>query len=72
MACPGRAFAASTIKLILSRLVCEYEMRFEGGDGDRDAVGKGKIGGGRPANVTDRENIFPNLKARVLLREVGS
>lgn len=61
LACPGRAFAASTLKLVLSRLVCEYEVRFEE-----------VKGGGRPANVTDGENIFPNLKARIFLREVES
>ena len=57
-ACPGRFFAASTIKAIMSRIIMNYEFKFEG-----DRVGW------RPANIGIGEHIFPNTKTRVLFRK---
>ncbi|KAJ5906643.1 uncharacterized protein N7473_003559 [Penicillium subrubescens] len=57
-ACPGRFFAASTIKAIMSRIIMDYEFKFEG-----DRVGW------RPANIGIGEHIFPNTNTRVLFRK---
>lgn len=59
-ACPGRVFAATMMKVLLSRLITEYKMKFE------DGVVK------RPANLVNGEQIFPNLWAKVLVKKIGS
>ncbi|KAF7716423.1 Cytochrome P450 monooxygenase [Penicillium ucsense] len=56
-ACPGRFFAANTIKAILSRLIMEYDFKFE-----NNQVGW------RPANIGIGEHVFPNTQTVVLLR----
>ncbi|KAJ5182992.1 hypothetical protein N7492_000608 [Penicillium capsulatum] len=57
-ACPGRFFAANTIKAVFSRIVMEYEFRFEE-----------KQGGRRPVNFVVGEHILPNTSTRVLFRK---
>lgn len=57
-ACPGRFFAAGTIKAIMSRIIMDYEFKFED-----DRVGW------RPANIGIGEHIFPNTQTRVLFRK---
>ncbi|KAL4778118.1 cytochrome P450 [Aspergillus varians] len=57
-ACPGRHFAANTAKAILSRLLVEYDMKFE----------KGKEGK-RPRNIRNGEQILPNLYTKLLLKK---
>lgn len=61
-ACPGRFFAANTIKAIMSRIIMEYDLKFE----DSQA-------GCRPGNIVVGEHIFPNTKPAVLFRkrEIG-
>ncbi|KAJ5495300.1 Periodic tryptophan protein 2 [Penicillium diatomitis] len=56
-ACPGRFFAANTIKAIVSRLIMEYDFKFE----------KNQVGW-RPANIGIGEHVFPNTQTVVLLR----
>lgn len=59
-ACPGRAFAVIMMKMILSRLITEYEMQFKDGTMER------------PANLVNGEQIFPNLGTKVFLKKIGS
>jgi len=57
-ACPGRFFAANTMKAILSRLILDYEFKFvEGKDGKR------------PANLVVGEHILPSMTSEVLFRK---
>lgn len=56
-ACPGRAFAATAMKAILSRLISEYDVRFE------ERVVR------RPANIVNGEQIMPNMKTLVFIRK---
>lgn len=56
-ACPGRFFAANTIKAILSRIILDYEFRLEDGSA------------GRPKNVVVGEHIIPNSSAKVLFKK---
>ncbi|GFF25551.1 ent-kaurene oxidase [Aspergillus lentulus] len=56
-ACPGRFFAANTNKAILSRLIADYEFKFED-DNNR-----------RPRNLTLGEQIMPNMHAKILLKK---
>ena len=53
--CPGRFFASLEIKIILIRLIMDYDYKFL--DGER-----------RPSNVTAHEFIFPNPEAKILIR----
>lgn len=53
--CPGRFFASLEIKIILVRLLMDYEFRF-------------KDGNERPANLRAHEFIFPNPDAEILMR----
>lgn len=57
-ACPGRHFAANTSKAILSRLLVEYDMKFEEGN-------EGK----RPMNIRNGEQIMPNFYTKVLIKK---
>ncbi|KAJ5573750.1 uncharacterized protein N7459_008177 [Penicillium hispanicum] len=57
-ACPGRFFAANTIKAILSRIIMDYEFKF-----DDDFTGR------RPANFLVGEHILPNTSTPVLFRK---
>ena len=54
--CPGRFFASLEIKIILGRLIMDYDWRF-------------LEGSGRPANVHAHEFIFPNPDAEIQLRK---
>jgi cytochrome P450 len=57
-ACPGRFFAANTMKAIFSRLILDYEFKFvEGKDGKR------------PANLLVGEHILPSMTSEVLFRK---
>ena len=53
--CPGRFFASLEIKIILVRLIMEYEYRFPDGQG-------------RPKNLQAHEFIFPNPDGELLMR----
>lgn len=57
-ACPGRFFAANTIKAIMSRIIMDYDLKFE----ERQA-------GRRPRNIVVGEHIFPSTNATVLFRK---
>lgn len=57
-ACPGRFFAASTIKAIMSRIIMEYDFKFE----DCQA-------GRRPVNWVVGEHILPNTSPIVMFRK---
>lgn len=59
-ACPGRAFAATSMKVILSRLIAEYEVRFEE---EERAVEE------RPVNIVNGEQIMPNMRTLVFIRK---
>ncbi|EAW14794.1 cytochrome P450 [Aspergillus clavatus NRRL 1] len=56
-ACPGRFFATNTNKAILSRLIADYEFKFE--DGRKT----------RPNNILLGEQIMPNMYTKVLMRK---
>lgn len=53
--CPGRFFASLEIKIILVRLIMDYDYKFPEGQG-------------RPENVRAHEFIFPNPDAEILMR----
>lgn len=53
--CPGRFFASLEIKIILVRLLMDYEFKF-------------KNGNERPQNLRAHEFIFPNPDAEILMR----
>ncbi|KAH7304696.1 putative cytochrome P450 [Stachybotrys elegans] len=53
--CPGRFFAANEIKLILARLLLDYEFKYPEGQG-------------RPVNLSADENLYPDPNARVMMR----
>lgn len=53
--CPGRFFASLEIKVILVRLVMDFEFKF-------------KHGNKRPENLRAHEFIFPNPDAEILMR----
>lgn len=57
-ACPGRFFAANTIKAIMSRLIMEYDFKFD----DCQA-------GRRPVNWMVGEHVLPNTSPVVLIRK---
>ncbi|KAJ5689253.1 hypothetical protein N7462_003645 [Penicillium macrosclerotiorum] len=57
-ACPGRFFASCTIKAIFSRIIMDYEFKFEE-----------ERGNWRPANIGIGEHIFPNTSTPVLFRK---
>jgi ent-kaurene oxidase len=54
-ACPGRFFASNEIKLILAHLVMNYDFNFLDGKG-------------RPETLTLDENMFPDPKAKILIK----
>ena len=51
-ACPGRFLASNTVKLVLGRLLLDYDMRFPKGQG-------------RPKDLHAHEYIFPSIFGRV-------
>lgn len=55
-ACPGRFFASLEIKMLLTRLLMEYDVKLP----------KGK---GRPANFTAHEFLVPDMNVHVLCRK---
>ncbi|KAK4868764.1 hypothetical protein LT330_006966 [Penicillium expansum] len=57
-ACPGRFFAANTLKAILSRIILDYEFKFV-----KDLKGK------RPSNLVVGEHILPNMSTEMLFRK---
>ncbi|CAI7651850.1 unnamed protein product [Penicillium glandicola] len=57
-ACPGRFFAANTLKAILSRIILDYEFKFV-----KDLKGK------RPANLVVGEHILPSMNTEMLFRK---
>lgn len=57
-ACPGRFFAANTIKAIMSRIIMDYDLKFEDSQAGR-----------RPGNIVVGEHIFPSTNSAVLFRK---
>jgi cytochrome P450 len=57
-ACPGRFFASCMIKAILSRILMDYDFKFENSQTGR-----------RPANIYVGEHILPNMHLMVLFRK---
>ena len=53
--CPGRFFASLEIKIILVRLIMDYEYKFPDGKG-------------RPENLKAHEFVFPNPEGELLMR----
>lgn len=53
--CPGRFFASLEIKIILVRLIMDYDYKFPDGKG-------------RPENLKAHEFIFPNSEGELLMR----
>lgn len=53
--CPGRFFASLEIKIILVRLIMDYDFKLPNGEG-------------RPANLRAHEFIFPNPDGTLLIR----
>ncbi|KAL2002672.1 hypothetical protein VTN02DRAFT_6207 [Thermoascus thermophilus] len=56
-ACPGRFFAAYSMKAILSRILLDYDFKFEPGQA------------GRPKNTVFGDAIVPNMTTSVLFRK---
>lgn len=54
-ACPGRNIAVSVLKMVVSRLLADYEFRF----GDHQA---------KPSNIHLLEFIIPDPKAKLMMR----
>lgn len=54
--CPGRFLASNVIKLILSRLLLDYDFRFPDDQG-------------RPEDVPAHEYVFPNPRGKIDLRQ---
>ncbi|PLB40143.1 cytochrome P450 [Aspergillus candidus] len=55
-ACPGRFFAVLEMKMILARILLDYEFKYPEGQG-------------RPKNLTMDENVLPDPAARLLVRK---
>lgn len=55
-ACPGRFFAVGEIKLVLVRLLNEFDFKYPSGKS-------------RPRNFFADENVFPDPRARLLMRK---
>ena len=53
--CPGRFFASLEIKIILVRLIMDFDWKLPDGQG-------------RPANLTAHEFIFPNPDGKIMMR----
>jgi cytochrome P450 len=56
LACPGRAFSVGEVKLILARLLSQYEFQFP------ERIQS------RPKNLYADENVFPDPNANVMIR----
>ena len=55
-ACPGRFFASLEIKMLLSRLLMEYDLKLPEGKG-------------RPKSFTAHEFLVPDMKAKILCKK---
>lgn len=53
--CPGRFFASNEIKMLIAYLLTFYDFKYPAGQS-------------RPQNFTADENIYPDPKARLLMR----
>lgn len=58
-ACPGRFFAVAEIKLIMARLLYEFEFKFPEGKS-------------RPKSQYVNENVFTDQTARIMMRKKRS
>ncbi|KAE8135534.1 cytochrome P450 [Aspergillus pseudotamarii] len=56
-ACPGRFFGVTIAKAIMSRLLAEYDLKFEDGQT------------GRPENIVNGEQIMPSICTKVLIKK---
>ncbi|KAJ5108616.1 hypothetical protein N7456_005291 [Penicillium angulare] len=57
-ACPGRFFAGCSIKAIFSKIIMDYDFKYEEGRGNW-----------RPANICVGEHILPNTSTTVMFRK---
>ncbi|KAJ6022189.1 hypothetical protein N7540_007693 [Penicillium herquei] len=57
-ACPGRHFASCTIKAIFSKIIMDYEFKYEDGRNNR-----------KPPNMCVGEHILPNTSTPVMFRK---
>jgi ent-kaurene oxidase len=55
-ACPGRHFAVGEIKMIMAKILMEFEFKYPQGKS-------------RPRNFYADENVFPDPRARLLMRK---
>lgn len=58
-ACPGRNIAVSVLKMVVSRLLADYEFKF----GEHQA---------KPSNIHLLEFIIPDPKAKLMMRKMKS
>ncbi|GMG37336.1 unnamed protein product [Aspergillus oryzae] len=56
-ACHGRFFGAVIAKAVMSRLLAEYDLKFEEGQS------------GRPENIVNGEQIMPSISTKVLIKK---
>ncbi|KAE8380786.1 cytochrome P450 [Aspergillus bertholletiae] len=56
-ACPGRFLGAVIAKAVMSRLLAEYDFKFEEGQT------------GRPKNIMNGEQIMPNIHTKILIKK---
>jgi cytochrome P450 len=57
--CPGRFFAANSIKIVIANLLMEYDFKFD------DVANHGPK---RPDNIRLHEYVFPNPDAKVMFK----
>lgn len=55
-ACPGRHFAVGEIKMVMTKMLMEFEFKYPEGKG-------------RPRNFYADENVFPDPRARLMMRK---
>ena len=56
-ACPGRFFGVVTAKAVMSRLLAEYDLKFEEGQTER------------PKNIVNGEQIMPSMSTKILIKK---
>lgn len=59
-ACPGRFFAANEIKLIMARLLLDFDFKMPDGQTERFE------------NITVASSVIPDAKKEILMRRVQS
>ncbi|KNG90233.1 cytochrome P450 monooxygenase [Aspergillus nomiae NRRL 13137] len=56
-ACPGRFFGVVIAKAVMSRLLAEYDLKFEEGQTER------------PKNIVNGEQIMPSMSTKILIKK---